>query len=224
VDNLGTHPDSVTLISPAPPSVLRADDEPDSIGHGIVKITSSRDSRIEDYKRCLLEASGRCFISGSSAIHLSDDSADLLARKLTQGVKIDLLIMSPDWAAENSKIFIWIGPDLRASFHQEIRRSIEKLRAMWQGLAPAAQANFRLKTYATVFPLIITAYEDGARGRMVTEITDMLAEPRRPRFTVRKTASDPDLFSLFKEKYESIWSNAGLTKDVLPEPGDPRSA
>jgi hypothetical protein len=58
---------------------------------------------------------------------------------------------------------------------------------------------------------------------MVVEITDMIAEPKRPRLTLRKNASEGGLFLMFKEKYDSLWNNAGLTKDVVlsnPEEGE----
>jgi hypothetical protein len=57
---------------------------------------------------------------------------------------------------------------------------------------------------------------------MVAEITDMIAEPTRPRFTVLKNASEASHFLLFKEKYDSLWNNAQLAKYVglaLPEGG-----
>lgn len=221
VDNLSTKPETVTLLQAAP-SGKHHTAEQELAGLGVVKATSSRDDRIADYKKCLLEATGRCFISATSAIHLAEDSADVLARKLSEGVKIDLLIMSPDWAKSSHRLFAWLSPALQKKFHEEIRSSIEKLREMWRRLEPAAQANFRLKAYNTVFPLIITAYEDGTQGRMVAEITDMIAEPTRPRFTVLKNASEASHFLLFKEKYDSLWNNAQLAKYVglaLPEGG-----
>jgi hypothetical protein len=217
-DNLSTSPETVTLLQAAP-AVQRPAAEPELTGLGIVKATSSKDERIVDYKKCLLEASGRCFISGTSAIHLAEDSSDVLARKLKEGVKIDLLIMSPDWAQASHRLFAWLSPALQKKFHEEIRNSIDKLREMWRKLSPAARANFRLRAYDTIFPLIITAYEDGAQGRMVAEITDMIDEPTRPRFTLRK--KEAGLFLLFQEKYDSLWNNAQLTKDVaLASPDD----
>lgn len=52
--------------------------------YGIVKFTNSPIDRISDYKNCLLEAKGNCFISGTSMIHLSEDSSDILKKSYIQ--------------------------------------------------------------------------------------------------------------------------------------------
>jgi hypothetical protein len=60
-----------------------------------------------DYKNCLLEAEGDCFISGTSMIHLSEDSNDILKDKLYTG-EVYLLILDPDWIESNSSILTFI--------------------------------------------------------------------------------------------------------------------
>ena len=78
--------------------------------HGIIKLTDSPTDRISDYKNCLMEAEGTCFISGTSMIHLAEDSSDILKDKLHTG-EVYLLILDPDWIAEHYSILTFISAE-----------------------------------------------------------------------------------------------------------------
>lgn len=54
--------------------------------YGIVKCTASPIDRVPDYKRVFLEASGDIFVSGTSMISLSEDSAYLLEMKRKRSI------------------------------------------------------------------------------------------------------------------------------------------
>jgi transcriptional regulator with XRE-family HTH domain len=102
--------------------------------YGIIKLTDSPNDRIMDYKNCLLEAEGDCFISGTSMIHLSEDSNDILKDKLYTG-EVYLLILDPDWIESNSSILTFIKDEEdKQEFHYEIRNSIRNLNQLRKSL------------------------------------------------------------------------------------------
>jgi hypothetical protein len=68
-----------------------------------IKIVDTNKDRISDYKKCLIEAKGECFITGTSMIHLSEDSGDILIEKAKHG-NVKLLILDPDWIEKNNQI------------------------------------------------------------------------------------------------------------------------
>ncbi|MRG27234.1 helix-turn-helix domain-containing protein [Laceyella tengchongensis] len=182
--------------------------------NGIVKLTDSPFDRILDYKNCLVEAKGDCFISGTSMIHLTDDSSDILQAKLATG-NIYLLILNPDWIERNASILTFIEDDeYRQEFHHEIRNSIRKLNQLRKSLPQDLISRLKIKTYSTVFPYIVTGFDDGETGKLVFEITDYIPEKKRPRFTLHKLKGKHTLFEQVKNKFFSIWNNHSISKEI----------
>jgi transcriptional regulator with XRE-family HTH domain len=180
--------------------------------YGIVKLTDSPDDRISDYKNCLLEATGHCFISGTSMIHLSEDSGYLLKEKVANGT-VSLLLLDPDWIATNSAILTFLDEEDRSSFHYEIRNSIRKLKEVRRSLSPHLVSRFRIKTYSTIFPHIITGFDAGTTGKIVVEVTDYVPDKFRPRFTV-SNQDNSIFFDQVKRKFDSLWNNDSITKEI----------
>ncbi|TCP66445.1 helix-turn-helix domain-containing protein [Baia soyae] len=182
--------------------------------YGITKLTNTSSDRILDYKSCLLEAEGDCFISGTSMIHLAEDSNDILRDKLYVG-KIYLLILDPDWIKRNFSILTFIADEEdRKEFHYEIRNSIRKLNQLQRNLPLELIPRLKIKTYSTIFPYIITGFENGAIGKLVVEITDYIPEKNQPRFTLHKTSGKDTMFEHVKNKFFSIWNNTAITKEM----------
>ena len=179
--------------------------------NGLTKLTDSANDRISDFKVCLLESEGDCFISGTSMIHLAEDSGYLLEEKLNLG-KVYLLILDPDWIEQNSSILTFIQDEqYRQQFHYEIRNSIYKLNQIRESLSPKLTPRFQIKTYRTIFPYIMTGFDNGETGRLVVEITDYLPENHRPRFTLHKNHI---FYEQVKNKFFSLWHNKSLTKEI----------
>lgn len=181
---------------------------------GIIKLTDSPNDRILDYKNCLLEAKGDCFISGTSMIHLSEDSIDILKDKLWSG-KVYLLILDPDWIESNSSILTFIKDEEdKKEFHYEIRNSIRKLNQLRKSLPQELIPRLKIKSYSTIFPYIITRFDNGEKGKLVFEITDYIPEKNRPRFTLQKINGKHTLYEQVKNKFYSIWNNESLIKEI----------
>jgi len=181
--------------------------------NGIIKIVDTNKDRISDYKKCLLEAKGECFITGTSMVHLSEDSGEVLIRKAKTG-NVKLLILDPDWIDKNSQLLTFLDNDSdRKEFSFEIRNSIRKLKAIRRRLDKSLSNKIILKKYSTIFPYIITGYENINHGKMVVEITDYLPESFRPRFTLQKSKNN-DFYNVIKRKFDSLWNNQELTREV----------
>lgn len=182
--------------------------------YGIIKLTNSAIDRIFDYKNCLLEAKGNCFISGTSMIHLTEDSSEILREKLQTG-NIYMLILDPDWIQQNSSILTFIDEDARQDFHFEIRNSIRKINQLRKSLPQELISRLKIKTYTTIFPYIMTGYDNGETGKIVFEITDYIPEKNRPRFTLKKINDQNSFFDQVKSKFFSIWNNHSISKEIL---------
>ncbi|SHF23572.1 hypothetical protein SAMN05444392_11173 [Seinonella peptonophila] len=181
---------------------------------GFIKITDSPNDRISDYKKCLLEAKGNCFISGTSMIHLAEDSAYILKEKLYVG-EIHLLILDPGWIKNNFSILTFIDDDDdKKQFHYEIRNSIRKLNQLRKKLPDKLITRLKIKTYSTIFPYIVTGFDNGEAGKLVVEITDYLPEKKRPRFTLQKVAGKQTLYEQIKKKFYSLWNNESITREL----------
>jgi len=181
--------------------------------YGIIKLTDSPIDRIFDYKNCLLEAQGDCFISGTSMIHLTEDSSDIMKEKLRTG-KLYLLILDPDWIKKNYSILTFIDEDAKQEFHYEIRNSIRKLNQLRKSLPQELIPRLKIKTYSTIFPYIITGFDNGETGKLVFEITDYIPEKNRPRFTLQKINGKKTFFEQVKSKFFSIWNNQSISKEI----------
>lgn len=181
--------------------------------YGIIKLTNSPIDRIFDYKNCLLEAKGDCFISGTSMIHLTEDSSEILKEKLQSG-NLYLLILDPDWIEKHYAIITFIDEDARQDFHFEIRNSIRKLNQLRKSLPQKLVSRLKIKTYSTIFPYIMTGYDNGETGKIVFEITDYIPEKNRPRFTLEKINSQSAFFDQVKSKFFSIWNNQSISKEI----------
>lgn len=187
-----------------------------SENYGFIKIVDTNKDRVSDYKKCLMEASGTVFITGTSMISLSEDSGDLLIEKATNG-KVQLLILDPYWIEVNSQILTFLEyEEDRREFSFEIRNSIRKLNALKRKLPPSMKPNMTIKSYKTLFPYIITGYENKKEntGKMVVEITDYMPEKFRPRFTLQKNSHNNNLYNIIKKKFYSLWNNTNLTREV----------
>lgn len=180
--------------------------------YGIIKVTDSPIDRILDYKSCLLEAKGDCFISGTSMIH--EDSSDILKEKLQTG-NVYLLILDPDWIEINYSILTFISDEEdRQNFHHEIRNSIRKLNQLRKSLPQEIVPRFKMKTYSTIFPYIITGFDDGETGKLVVEIVDYIPEKSRPRFTLSKNNYQDSLYEQVRGKFFSMWDNKPIVKEI----------
>jgi len=178
-----------------------------------IKIVDTAKDRISDYKNCLMEATGECFITGTSMVHLSEDSGDVLIEKVKNGY-VKLLILDPDWIEKHSEILTFLDcEEDRKEFSYEIRNSIRKLKAIKRNLPDNLENKIIIKTYSTIFPYIVTGYENKDYGKMVVEITDYVPERFRPRFTLHKNKGN-DLYDIIKRKVYSLWNNTILTKEV----------
>jgi transcriptional regulator with XRE-family HTH domain len=185
----------------------------DGSGYGILKLTDSPDDRIADYKNCLLEATGDCLISGTSMIHLSEDSGYLLKEKLVTG-SVSLLILDPSWISTNASILTFIADkEDREEFHFEIRNSIRKLKEVRKSVSPELASRLRIKTYSTIFPYIITGFDAGEEGKLVVEITDYVPDKFRPRFTLTKQ-DNGTFYEQVKRKFFSLWNDDSITKEI----------
>lgn len=178
-----------------------------------IKIVDTGKDRISDYKSCLLEAKGECFITGTSMVHLSEDSSDILVDKVKSGC-VKLLILDPDWIEKHNEILTFFDcEEDRKEFSNEIKNSIRKLKAIKRGLPEEFQNRIDIRTYSTIFPYIVSGYENKECGKMVVEITDYIPERFRPRFILHRN-KDNDLYDIIKRKVYSLWNNTTLTKEV----------
>lgn len=181
---------------------------------GIMKLTDESNDRILDYKNCLIEADGDCFISGTSMIHLAEDSSDVLKEKL-EFSEVCLLILDPDWITSNFSILTFLEDEEdKKSFHYEIRNSIRKLKQLRKSLPTELMSRLKIKTYSTIFPYIITGFDNGETGKLVVEITDYIPEKNRPRFTLHKIKGEHTLFEQVKMKFYSLWDNESISKEI----------
>ncbi|SFX65963.1 Transcriptional regulator, contains XRE-family HTH domain [Thermoactinomyces sp. DSM 45891] len=182
--------------------------------YGIIKVTDSPIDRILDYKNCLLEAKGECFISGTSMIHIAEDSSDILKEKLYIG-NVHLLLLDPDWIETNYSILTFMSDEEdRQSFHYEIRNSIRKLNQLRKSLPQDIAPRLKIKTYSTIFPYIMTGFDNGDTGKLVVEILDYVPEKRCPRFTLNKNNDRNSLFEQVKDKFLSMWHNEFIVKEI----------
>lgn len=177
-----------------------------------IKIVDTNKDRISDYKKCLSEAKGEIFITGTSMVHLSEDSGHILQEKAKEGV-IKLLILDPDWIEKHSEILTFLDYEDRKEFSYEIKNSIRKLKALKRGLSNHLFDRISIKTYCTIFPYIITGYSYKESGKLVVEITDYIPETFRPRFTLQKNEKN-NLYNLIRKKFNSLWNNDILTNEV----------
>lgn len=147
-------------------------------------------------------------------IHLSEDSTDILKDKLWTE-KVYLLIMNPDWIKKNSSILTFIkNEEDQQEFHNEIRNSIRKLNQLRKSLPKKLIPRLRIKTYSTIFPYIITGFDNGETGKLVVEITDYIPEKNRPRFTLHKINGKYTLYEQVKNKFFSIWHSESIIKEI----------
>lgn len=182
--------------------------------YGIIELSDSPNDRIVDYKNCLLEAEGDCFISGTSMIHLTEDSSDILKDKLREG-RVHLLILDPDWIKKNAAVLTFImDEEGRREFHHEIRNSIRKLDQLRKSLPQEIAHHLMIKSYSTIFPYIITGFDSGKAGKIVVEITDYVPEKNRPRFILNKINGKHTLYEQVKAKFFSLWNNESLVKEI----------
>jgi len=178
-----------------------------------IKIVDTGKDRISDYKSCLMEAKGECFITGTSMVHLSEDSADILVDNVKFGC-VKLLILDPDWIEKHNEILTFLDcEEDRKQFSYEIKNSIRKLKAIKRSLPEGLQNRIDIRTYSTIFPYIVSGYENKECGKMVVEITDYVPERFRPRFVLHKNKGN-DLYDIIKRKVYSLWNNTRLTKEV----------
>jgi hypothetical protein len=176
-------------------------------GFGIIKCTANPHDRVADYKKLLIEASGDIFISGTSMISLSEDSADLLAKKVREGSQIRLLIINPDWIRENFFLLSFLPNDeTRKRFYLEVLNSIAKLQDITARLPSECRDRYRLKSYRTLFPYIITGFRSSDGGKCVMEITDYLPQRDRPRFTLETVGQD-NFFDMVLNKFNALWES-----------------
>ena len=183
---------------------------------GITKFTHTAIDRISDYKTCLADANGDCFVSGTSMIHISEDSADLILEKI-RFCKFRFLIMDPDWIKTHYEILTFLNSvERRRKFYIEIENSLGKFNELYDDLPEADKKNIEIKTYKTFFPYIITGYNSEQNGKMVVEITDHLAEKNRPRLTISKLEGDDNPFVYIISKFNSLWNNHKITKGIIP--------
>ena len=74
-------------------------------------------------------------------------------------------------------------------------------------------SQLEIRIYRTVFPYIVTGYQNGDFGKMVVEITDYLPEENRPRFTLHDLDQSSTLFKQVKAKFTSLWNNTQLSTE-----------
>ena len=184
-----------------------------------MKLPDKNDDRINDFKTCLLNAKGKCFISGTSMKHLADDSIHILKEKITKHkCKIDLLIMDPEWAKKNSDNFTFQKSEIkRNDFYKEIEDSIERLIEIKNELPEELSNHLRIKRYSTFLPYILTGYRSSVNGKIVVEITDYLPEPERLRLVIDLYESEDNAFQKVEDKFYSLWNNEDLTMEVVNE-------
>ena len=94
---------------------------------GIVHLSTGHETRINEYKQCLLAAQGDILVSGTSLVHITDDSRGLLADKLRSST-VRILILDPDWIGEHGELLTFL-PTKRARqrFRHEIDASLDRL-------------------------------------------------------------------------------------------------
>ena len=173
---------------------------------GIVHLSFAKDDRIYEYKRCLMDASGEILISGTSLLHLAEDSLSILAKKLTTE-RVKILIMDPDWISNNTSLLTFLPTEnARERFRHEIEASLDRLSTL-------DRRNLEVRCYSTVFPYILTGSR-GKDGRIVVEITDYIRSDTRPRFTLTPSSSGFGLFELVVQKFEELWGS-DLVREVV---------
>jgi transcriptional regulator with XRE-family HTH domain len=183
-------------------------------GFGILKSTVNPHDRVADYKNLFLEAHGDIFVSGTSMISFSEDSAGLIPAMVRNGSHIRLLIIDPLWIRDNCHLLSFLpSPEAREQFHLEVLNSIGKLRAIYESLPDESKEHYCLKSYRTIFPYIVTGFRHDNGGRCVVEITDYLPQRERPRFTLSFT-EQPSFFDMVSQKFEALW-NSDLTETVF---------
>lgn len=185
-----------------------------AVHESILALTLDPATRVADYRRCLEIASGEIFISGTSMISLSEDSADLLGKKVVDGSEVKLLIADPDWLEASPGILTFIQEEERRRiFHLEIRNSIGKLESVKRELPEDLRSRFIMRTYRSFFPYIVTGFVDGHSGQAIVEITDYLPERFRPRFTLENRGEEC-FFGMVYDKFCSLWASS-LTDEVF---------
>ncbi len=181
---------------------------------GIIKSAVNPHDRVADYKQLFLEAHGDIFVSGTSMISFSEDSASLIPAKVQNGSCIRLLIIDPQWIEDNCHLLSFLpSVAARQHFHLEVLNSIAKLRAVYNTLPEEGKQRYRLKAYRTVFPYIATGFRHAGGGKCVVEITDYLPQRERPRFTLSATGQR-SFFNMVLQKFETLW-NSDLAETVF---------
>ena len=183
---------------------------------GIVKLSCQRDDRISDYKGCLLGATGEILVSGTSLLHITEDSLGLLAKKL-ETCTMRFVMMDPDWIERNAEVLTFLRIDgAKRRFRYEIDASIDRLRDLQSILSKGQRHSLRARAYSTIFPYILTGYlaNDPGDSRIVVEITDYIPSEMRPRFTVVPSGSEQGLFEIVVAKFEELW-NSPFVREVL---------
>lgn len=182
---------------------------------GLIKFTNSSSDRIFDYKNCLMQGRGDFFISGTSLLHISEDSSDILLDKIESGSNIKILAMDPSWIRDQWKVLTFLANDEdKKKFYLEIENSLSKISDVANRAKRYGDGRIELKLYSTFFPYIVTGYMDfeDRAGQLVVEITDYLPEKNRPRIVaVNRHNNCP--YSFVQQKFESLW-NSKLSKRV----------
>ena len=179
---------------------------------GIVELASDQGGRIGSYKNCLQDAQGEILVSGTSLLHITDDSKDLLARKLADSCSIRTLIMDPDWIEENSGLLTFLRDSrARKRFRYEIDASIDRLHDLRDSVD--GKSSLEVRSYRTIFPYIMTGYRSPEASCIVVEITDYIPSNERPRFTLVPNESSMGLFEVVVAKFNELW-NSRLVRKV----------
>lgn len=183
---------------------------------GIERLSSDRDDRIREYKQCLSAATGEVLISGTTLLHITEDSLGLLAQKLDT-CRMRILLMDPDWIEDNANVLTFLRMEgARKRFRYEIDASIDRLRDLRSQVPAERAASLEVRAYATVFPYILTGCQAQALAdsRIVVEITDYIPSESRPRFTVVPSSSGAGLYEMVVAKFEELW-NSPFVREVL---------
>lgn len=95
---------------------------------GIEHLSCEREDRISEYKQCLVAATGEVLISGTTLLHITEDSLGLLAQKL-EACSLRILLIDPDWIEQNANVLTFLRMEgARKRFRYEIDASIDRLR------------------------------------------------------------------------------------------------
>lgn len=183
---------------------------------GIIQLSSGKEDRISEYKQCLLAATSEILVSGTSLLHITEDSLGILAQKL-ETCTVRMLIMDPDWIEHHAGLLTFLRNErARQRFRYEIDASIDRLQELHSTLPADRAGALAVRAYATVFPYIMTGCQapEANDSRLVVEITDYIPSDRRPRFTLTPRGSEPVLYKLVVSKFDELW-NSSFVREVL---------